>query len=50
MNGYRYLFDKNIEINYAPNDTSINYKDNTNMTSLNPVTKNKKDSNYFLKI
>ena len=47
MNGYRYLFDKNIEINYAPNDTSINYKDNTNMTSLNPVTKNKKDSNYF---
>ena len=47
MNGYRYLFDRNIEINYAPNDTSINYKDNTNMTSLNPVTKNKKDSNYF---
>ena len=47
MNGYRYLFDKNIEINYAPNDTSINYKDNTNMTSLNPVTKNKKELNYF---
>ena len=47
MNGYRYLFNKNIEINYAPNDTSINYKDNTNMTSLNPVTKNKKELNYF---
>ena len=46
MKEYRYLLDKNIEINYLPNDTSMNYKDNINITSINPVDSNK-DSNYF---
>ena len=46
MKEYRYLLDKNIEINYTPNDTSMNYKDNTNITSINPINTNK-DSNYF---
>ena len=46
MKEYRYLLDKNIEINYLPNDTSMNYKDNINITSINPVNSNK-DSNYF---
>ena len=49
MKEYRYLFDKNIEINYTQNDTSINYKDNTNtnITSINPSIKNHKNLNYF---
>ena len=47
MKNSQYLFDKNIEINYAPNNTSFNYKDNTNITSINPISKNKKDLNYF---
>ena len=47
MKEYRYLLDKNIELNYAPNDTSINYKDNTNITSINPILKNNKDLNHF---
>ena len=46
MKEYRYLLDKNIEINYTPNDTSMNYKDNINITSVNPINTNK-DSNYF---
>ena len=49
MKDSRYLLDKNIEIRYTPNDTSINYKDNTNtnLTSINPSTKNKNNMNYF---
>ena len=47
MKEYRYSLDKNIEINYTPNDTSINYRDNTNIASINPFVKNNKDLNYF---
>ena len=49
MKEYRYLLDKNIEINYTTNDTSLNYKDNTNtnMTSINPVIKNQKVLNCY---
>ena len=48
MKEYRYLLDKNIEINYKPNDTSVNYKNNINITSMNPINNNNnKDSDYF---
>ena len=42
MKDYRYSFDKNIEINYTQNNTSINYKNNNNIGSINPSIKKKK--------
>ena len=47
MKDYRYSFDKNIEINYTQNNTSINYKNNNNIGSINPSIKKKKDLIYF---
>ena len=43
MKDYRYSLDKNIEINYTQNNTSMNYKTNSNIASINPSINNKKD-------
>ena len=43
MKDYRYSLDKNIEINYTQNNTSMNYKNNSNIASINPSINNKKD-------
>ena len=43
MKYYRYSLDKNIEINYTQNNTSMNYKNNSNIASINPSINNKKD-------
>ena len=44
MKDFKHLFDKNLEINLTGNDNSINYKDSTNITSINT---NNKNSNIF---
>ena len=46
MKDYKYLFDKNIEINLTANDNSINCNDKTNITSINHNSK--KSYNYNL--
>ena len=46
MKDYKYLFDKNIEINLTANDNSINCNDKTNITSINHNSK--KPYNYNL--
>ena len=43
MKDYRYSLDKNIEINYTQNYTSMNYKNNSNIASINPSINNKKE-------
>ena len=48
MKDFKYLFDKNIEINLTGNDNSINYKDNTNITSINRNDKNSNNFNMLL--
>ena len=48
MKDYKYLFDKNIEINLTANDNSINYKDNANITSINKNFKSPYSYNLLL--
>ena len=48
MKDYKYLFDKNIEINLTANDNSINYKDNANITSVNKNFKSPYNYNLLL--
>ena len=48
MKDYKYLFDKNIEINLTANDNSINFKDNANITSVNKNFKSPYNFNLLL--
>ena len=48
MKDFKYLFDKNIELNLTANDNSINYKDNTNITSINHNSKSPYNYNLLL--
>ena len=48
MKDFKYLFDKNIEINLKSNDNSINYKDNANITSINHNSKTPYNYNLLL--
>ena len=48
MKDFKYLFDKNIEINFTANSNSINYKDNSSISSINHNTNNARKYNLLL--